>query len=188
MSLWSASSGSEALSGGKKALSGSKEALSGSNEALSGSSEALSGSNNALTPGDRDDPGARSSPAFEPPPASQPIDRSTGGYFTQQLAERARRDAVAYPATIDKLLKLAASYLPDEQVQQIAAAHAYAEKKHDGQVRRTGHPYITHPLAVANILAGIRLDAERAAEFRRIYADEPDVLAAVALAAGDESP
>ena len=81
-------------------------------------------------------------------------------YFVRQLAEQARRDSVAYPATIDKLLKLTASYLPDDQVQQIAAAHAYAESQHQGQVRRTGHAYITHPLAVANILAGIRLDAE----------------------------
>jgi guanosine-3',5'-bis(diphosphate) 3'-pyrophosphohydrolase len=83
-----------------------------------------------------------------------------GTYFTSRLAEHARRDSVAYPATIDKLLKLVDSYLPDDQVQQIAAAHAYAEAQHEGQTRRTGHAYITHPLAVANILAGIRMDAE----------------------------
>jgi len=90
-------------------------------------------------------------------PASQ---GHQGSFFVSQLAERARSDAVASPATIEKLLKLAASYLPDEQVQLIAEAHAYAERAHEGQIRRTGHPYITHPLAVANILAGMRMDPE----------------------------
>ena len=99
-------------------------------------------------------PGAR---APLGPNSASPAD---GSYFADQLAEHARKDSVAYPATIDKLLKLAASYLPDDQVQQIAAAHAYAEVQHEGQMRRTGHAYITHPLAVANILAGIRMDNE----------------------------
>jgi GTP diphosphokinase / guanosine-3',5'-bis(diphosphate) 3'-diphosphatase len=83
-----------------------------------------------------------------------------GSYFAAQLALKARRDSVAFPATIDKLLKQTASYLPPAQVQTIAAAHAYAEVQHAGQMRRTGHPYITHPLAVASILASIRLDSE----------------------------
>ncbi|MGD8829435.1 MAG: RelA/SpoT family protein [Pseudomonadales bacterium] len=61
---------------------------------------------------------------------------------------------------MDKLKKLAASYLPDDQVALIAEAHAYAEAAHAGQTRRTGHPYITHPLAVANILASMRMDPE----------------------------
>jgi guanosine-3',5'-bis(diphosphate) 3'-pyrophosphohydrolase len=83
-----------------------------------------------------------------------------GSFFVNQLAEQARQDSVASPATIDKLKKLAASYLPDDQVQLIAEAHAYAEAAHEGQTRRTGHAYITHPLAVANILAGLRMDPE----------------------------
>ncbi|HEY5644596.1 MAG TPA: RelA/SpoT family protein [Pseudomonadales bacterium] len=84
----------------------------------------------------------------------------TGSFFAEQLAEQAKKDSVASPATIDKLRKLAASYLPDEQVQLIVQAHVYAEAAHAGQKRRTGHAYITHPLAVANILAGMRMDPE----------------------------
>jgi guanosine-3',5'-bis(diphosphate) 3'-pyrophosphohydrolase len=84
----------------------------------------------------------------------------TDSFFVGRLAEHARRDSVASPATIEKVLKLAASYLPDEQVDLIAEAHAYAEMAHEGQTRRTGHAYITHPLAVANILAGMRMDPE----------------------------
>jgi guanosine-3',5'-bis(diphosphate) 3'-pyrophosphohydrolase len=93
------------------------------------------------------------------PPPARPRSPS-GSFFVSQLAEHARRDSVASPATIGKLKKLTASYLPDEQVQLIVEAHAYAEAAHQGQTRRTGHPYITHPLAVANILASMRMDPE----------------------------
>lgn len=37
-------------------------------------------------------------------------------------------------------------------------AYSYAEEAHKGQMRRTGDPYITHPLAVADILADMRMD------------------------------
>ena len=84
----------------------------------------------------------------------------SGSLLVNRLAENARRDSVASPATIEKLRKLVASYLPDDQVNQIVEAHAYAEAAHQGQSRRTGHAYITHPLAVANILAGLRMDPE----------------------------
>jgi len=83
-----------------------------------------------------------------------------GSFFVNRLAEQAKRSSVASPATINKLLRLTSGYLPDEQVQLIAEAHAYAENAHRGQTRRTGHAYITHPLAVANILAGMRMDPE----------------------------
>ncbi len=42
----------------------------------------------------------------------------------------------------------------------ILRAYAVARRAHEGQVRRTGDPYISHPLAVAHILAGYGLDAE----------------------------
>ncbi len=102
--------------------------------------------------------GSKSRPR-SPSPA-QPSPPNQGSIFVNRLAEKARSDAVAAPATIDKLLKLATSYLPDEQVRKIAEAHAFAESAHTGQTRRTGHAYITHPLAVANILASMRMDPE----------------------------
>jgi guanosine-3',5'-bis(diphosphate) 3'-pyrophosphohydrolase len=45
----------------------------------------------------------------------------------------------------------------------LVRAYATAERAHQGQYRRTGDPYITHPLAVARILAGYGLDAESVA-------------------------
>ena len=40
----------------------------------------------------------------------------------------------------------------------IARAYDVAERAHEGQLRKSGEPYITHPLAVAAILAGLSLD------------------------------
>lgn len=82
---------------------------------------------------------------------------TTESYFVGQLADQARRPEVAAPATIATLSKQL-SYLTAEQIQQVTNAHAYAEKAHKGQHRRTGHPYITHPTAVAQILAEMRMD------------------------------
>ncbi|MBK9470424.1 MAG: bifunctional GTP diphosphokinase/guanosine-3',5'-bis pyrophosphate 3'-pyrophosphohydrolase [Gammaproteobacteria bacterium] len=49
-------------------------------------------------------------------------------------------------------------YLAPEQVNAVRRAYYYSEQAHDGQVRRTGQPYVTHPLAVAGILADMRMD------------------------------
>jgi GTP pyrophosphokinase len=52
------------------------------------------------------------------------------------------------------------SYNPNADVEALRRAHAFAELAHDGQMRGTGEPYITHPLAVAIILAEMHLDLE----------------------------
>lgn len=49
-------------------------------------------------------------------------------------------------------------YLEPDQIRDVETAYFYAEKAHDGQVRRSGDPYITHPLAVARILSEMRMD------------------------------
>ncbi|CEA04471.1 RelA/SpoT protein [Pseudomonas saudimassiliensis] len=49
-------------------------------------------------------------------------------------------------------------YLEPEQVNLVRRAYFYAEQAHDGQTRRSGEPYVTHPLAVANILADMHMD------------------------------
>ncbi len=60
--------------------------------------------------------------------------------------------------TIETLGHRLSSYLEPPQVNQVKRAYYYAEQAHTGQFRRSGEPYITHPLAVANILASIRMD------------------------------
>lgn len=51
-------------------------------------------------------------------------------------------------------------YLPPEQVERIAAAYRLAAEAHKPQKRSSGEPYITHPVAVASLLADMRLDHE----------------------------
>lgn len=52
------------------------------------------------------------------------------------------------------------NYLDSDQVKKVERAYRFAEQCHSGQMRQSGDPYITHPLAVANILADMRLDHE----------------------------
>jgi guanosine-3',5'-bis(diphosphate) 3'-pyrophosphohydrolase len=60
--------------------------------------------------------------------------------------------------TIDILCEQLTSYLTPTHVQQVRRAYYYAEQAHDGQKRRSGEAYVTHPLAVARILADMRMD------------------------------
>jgi guanosine-3',5'-bis(diphosphate) 3'-pyrophosphohydrolase len=62
--------------------------------------------------------------------------------------------------SIDNLVKRLKSYLDDDQIEQVVRAYEYAEQAHEGQYRRTGDPYITHPLAVAHILTDMHMDHE----------------------------
>ena len=50
-------------------------------------------------------------------------------------------------------------YLPEEQIKRLKQAYLVARDAH-GQTRSSGEPYITHPVAVACILAEMRLDHE----------------------------
>lgn len=60
--------------------------------------------------------------------------------------------------TIDDLADRLGGYLPSDEICQVKRAFYYAEQAHDGQRRRSGEPYVTHPLAVANILANMHMD------------------------------
>lgn len=51
-------------------------------------------------------------------------------------------------------------YLDTSQVQQIEQAYIFARDAHSGQLRSSGDPYITHPVAVAKILANLKLDSQ----------------------------
>ena len=60
--------------------------------------------------------------------------------------------------SIDSLAARANSYLSHDQLNGVRRAYYYAEQAHDGQLRRSGDPYVTHPLAVAGILAEMHMD------------------------------
>jgi GTP diphosphokinase / guanosine-3',5'-bis(diphosphate) 3'-diphosphatase len=60
--------------------------------------------------------------------------------------------------TLDALNTTLRSYLNPEQANHVNRAYFYAEQAHYGQRRRSGEPYVTHPLAVASILAEMHMD------------------------------
>lgn len=60
----------------------------------------------------------------------------------------------------DELQKELKLYLDAEQINKCFKAYEVAENVHEGQMRRSGEPYITHPVAAALILAEMRLDHE----------------------------
>ncbi len=57
------------------------------------------------------------------------------------------------------LLDKVSRYLPEESVDQIEQAYLYAEERHNGQMRKSGEPYIIHPLQAASFLADLNLDS-----------------------------
>ncbi|MGK2915913.1 MAG: RelA/SpoT family protein [Porticoccaceae bacterium] len=61
---------------------------------------------------------------------------------------------------IDGLNHKLSSYLSPAQVRKILRAYEFAEQGHRGQLRQSGDPYISHPVAVAHILADMHMDHE----------------------------
>ncbi len=86
---------------------------------------------------------------------SNPDSKST----TSQIASGSMKDyreeiADAYRKLEASLLK----YRPNADVNLLRRAYRFARKHHLGQYRRSGEPYITHPIAVAQILANLEMD------------------------------
>ncbi|MBD8513302.1 bifunctional GTP diphosphokinase/guanosine-3',5'-bis pyrophosphate 3'-pyrophosphohydrolase [Photobacterium sp. WH77] len=60
----------------------------------------------------------------------------------------------------DSLKEVVIEYLPETQIEALRQAYLVARDAHEGQTRSSGEPYIIHPIAVARILAEMRLDFE----------------------------
>lgn len=60
----------------------------------------------------------------------------------------------------DKLVHIIKEYHPSADISKIEAAYKLADSCHEGQLRKSGEPYICHPLCVAIILAELQLDKE----------------------------
>jgi guanosine-3',5'-bis(diphosphate) 3'-pyrophosphohydrolase len=101
----------------------------------------------------------------DPPSSSNPPVPSPG--FARRAAEalkkavwrsepaEAAHNGVATVATLTERVR---KYLPSSDVQKVKEAFRFSDEAHLGQFRRSGAPYITHPLAVAEILTDWRLD------------------------------
>ncbi len=67
----------------------------------------------------------------------------------------------AQPAgAVDRLIKTVRTHHPKADLALIERAYTAAERAHSGQVRKSGEPYITHPVAVAQILADLGIGAK----------------------------
>lgn len=62
--------------------------------------------------------------------------------------------------TLEDLLVRIRTYFPNGDLSVIEKAYLFSEKMHEGQIRRSGEPYISHPLSVAAILADLHLDLD----------------------------
>ena len=62
-------------------------------------------------------------------------------------------------AAIDEVLEKIAKYHPGDDLALIEKAYQFARKAHEGQMRKSGEPYIIHPISVASTLADLMLDA-----------------------------
>ena len=59
----------------------------------------------------------------------------------------------------EDLLEKVQAYNPDADVELLRKAYVFSAFEHRGQVRRSGEPYLIHPLAVADLLVDMKLDA-----------------------------
>jgi len=60
---------------------------------------------------------------------------------------------------IEQLIKKASAYIKESDLVRIREAYEFADQAHQGQLRKSGEPYILHPLAVADILINMQMDA-----------------------------
>ena len=67
------------------------------------------------------------------------------------------RDHALYP-TLEDLNEVLERYLSLDERGQVESAYEFAEIAHSGHTRRSGHPYISHPLAAAIVCAELQLD------------------------------
>src|SRR5690554_3566194 len=59
---------------------------------------------------------------------------------------------------LNDILQRIVDYHPDPDLDIIKKAYVYSAKVHQGQIRKSGEPYLVHPLAVAGILTELKLD------------------------------
>jgi GTP diphosphokinase / guanosine-3',5'-bis(diphosphate) 3'-diphosphatase len=60
---------------------------------------------------------------------------------------------------LEDILATVEKYHPNDDLGLIKRAYEFSAHRHQGQVRKSGEPYLNHPLAVADILAQMKLDA-----------------------------
>lgn len=101
---------------------------------------------------------------------------------------KAMEDFTSPEDLYQELIKSVARYHPSTDISMIEKAYKVALKAHEGQVRKSGEPYIIHPICVAIILADLELDKESivAGLLHDVVEDTPMTTEDVAKLFGDE--
>ena len=87
------------------------------------------------------------------PPATRRVRKTQGAVVTSPAAANAA--AASFAALMSKL-----DYLTAPDIEKVRSAYKFADEAHLGQIRNSGEPYITHPIAVAAQCADWKLDAQ----------------------------
>ncbi len=96
--------------------------------------------------------------------------------------------AIAAKIRIEDILTRMEQYRPDLDEDLLRHAYVFAANRHQGQARRSGEPYFTHPLAVAWILAEMELDEETVAAglLHDLVEDTPTTAEEIEIGFGSE--
>ncbi len=89
---------------------------------------------------------------------------------------------------LKQLVESLEAYMPAEQVEQVMRAYEFGATAHSGQTRLSGEPFISHPLAVAQILADMHMDSQAiaAAILHDVIEDTATPIAELAEQFGNE--
>jgi guanosine-3',5'-bis(diphosphate) 3'-pyrophosphohydrolase len=89
---------------------------------------------------------------------------------------------------VTQLINKLEAYLPPDQVEHIREAYEFGASAHEGQKRRSGEPYISHPVAVADLLADLHMDSQTiiAAILHDVIEDTPTLKDELAQKFGKE--
>ncbi len=94
-----------------------------------------------------------------PPAESKNPDSAPASARVRNRLARIGGKSGSLDAVLDPLIKVYRATHPKGDVSAIQKAYEIAERMHEGQTRKSGDPYITHPLAVATILAELGMTA-----------------------------
>ena len=104
--------------------------------------------------------GAGSAKNFASSPVAPGGVRSPESSLRLKSAHGGKDLGVAAADRISQLLEKVSDYLPEDATNLIKDAYRFADFCHDGQMRKSGEPYIAHPLEIALYLSDLRLDEQ----------------------------
>ncbi|KAF3998928.1 RelA/SpoT family protein [Glaciimonas immobilis] len=96
-------------------------------------------------------------------PSAAPVKRVAPSRLKKTVSSEVSKDHPAPPngvASITHLTNKLAEYLTPSELKKVKEAYRFSDEMHLGQMRKSGEPYISHPIAVAEICAEWKLDAQ----------------------------